>query len=420
MALTALFTGASGLIANSTALDVVGNNLANLNTTGYKTQRVLFQDQVYQMISSGSAGDGATLGGTNASQIGYGVGIGTVSTQFLQGAINPTGRPLDVALQGGGFFTLRGVTGNVFTRAGSFGVDANGFLVDPATGARVQRFGTVGEGSGTLPAFQVPGDNDIRVPFGAGAVGSPTANVRYQGNLNRDAAVGDTVTAPIQIFDSQSGPQTLNVQFSKTGINTWQATGSLSTAGTTVTIPPTPITFDGTGMLVSPASLTATITGIAGANPQTVNLLLGTPGSAVGISQFGGASNASAVTQDGTGAGSLTQVSVDANGNVQGSFTNGRVIPLAQLAISSFNNDGGLIREGDNYYVTGPGSGEALVGPAASGGRGIIQGNALEGSSVDVAIEFSRLILAQRGFQINSRTISVANETLQELANVVR
>lgn len=418
MALTALFTGASGLAANSMALDVVGNNLANLNTTGYKNQRVLFQDQVYQMINLGSSGDGANLGGTNASQIGYGVGVGSVGTQFQQGAINPTGRPLDVAIQGGGFFTLRGTSGHVFSRAGSFGVDANGYLVDPSTGAKVQRFGIVGEGGGSLPAFQVPGDNDIRIPFGAGAVGTATANVRYQGNLNRDMAVGESVTTGIQIFDSQSGPQTLALTFTKTGVNTYQASGSI--AGATVAIPATPITFDGNGMLVSPGSLAMNITGIPGANAQTVNLLLGTPGQADGISQFGGASTLTAVTQDGNGAGALTQVSIDASGIVQGSFTNGRVIPLAQLAIAAFNNEGGLIREGDNYFVTGPGSGEALLGPAGGGGRGAIQGSALEGSSVDVAIEFSRMILAQRGFQINSRTISVANDTLQELANVVR
>lgn len=418
MALTALFTGASGLAANSTALDVVGNNLANLNTTGYKNQRVLFQDQVYQLLSLGSAGDSAGVGGTNASQMGYGVLVGTVGNQFQQGAINPTGRSLDAAVQGGGFFVLRGVTGQVYSRAGNFDVDSAGYLVDPATGARVQRYGTVGEGGAGVPAFQVPGNNDIRVPFGAGASGTPTTLVRMQGNLNRDTAVGGTVSSGIQIFDSQSGPQTLNLLFTKTGVNTFQLSGSIP--GATVTIPPTPITFDGAGLLVSPATLTANITGIPGANPQTVTLNLGTPGQATGLSQFGGASTAAAITQDGVGAGSLTQVSIDDNGNVQGTFTNGRTIPLAQLALATFNNEGGLIRQGGNYFTTGPGSGEPLTGPAGSGGRGVIQGAALEGSNVDIAIEFSRLILAQRGFQVNSRTISAANETLQELANIIR
>jgi flagellar hook protein FlgE len=418
VALTALFTGSSGLLANSTALDVVGNNLANMNTIGYKTQRTQFKDLVYQQLDFGSAGDGANIGGTNATQIGFGVKVGAIDSLFLQGAVNPTGRPLDVALQGSGFFVVRQPTGNQYTRAGAFGVDANGYLVDPSTGGRVQRTGILGEGGVGVPAFQVPGNNDIRVPFGAGAAGVPTSTVRYQGNLNKNMAVGDTLTTGIQVYDSQSGPQTLTVTFTKTGVNTYSASATIP--GATVTVPATPITFDNTGLLVSPATLAVNVTGIPGANPQTINLDLGVPGQTIGLTQFGGASSIAAVTQNGTAAGSLTQVSIDQNGIVQGQFTNGRTIPVAQLAIAGFNNEGGLIRTGDNYYDSGPGSGEPLIGIAGAGGRGLIQGSALEGSNVDIAIEFSRLIIAQRGFQINSRTISVANDTLQELANVIR
>jgi flagellar hook protein FlgE len=418
MALTALFTGASGLIANSTALDVVGNNLANLNTSGYKTQRALFKDLVYQQLDFGSSGDGGSIGGTNATQIGYGVNIGAIDSIFLQGAVNPTGRPLDVALQGSGFFVVRGTTGDQFTRAGSFGVDANGFLVDPATGARVQRTGIVGEGGPGAPAFQVPGNNDIRIPFGAGAAGVPTTTVRYQGNLDKNMAVGDTLTTGIQVFDSQSGPQTLTVTFTKTGVNTYSATATVP--GATVTAAPTPITFDTAGLLVSPGTLPITVSGLPGTVAQTINLELGVPGQTVGLTQFGGQSSIAAVTQNGTGFGALTQVSIDQNGIVQGQFTNGRTIPVAQLAIAGFNNEGGLIRVGDNYYDSGPGSGEALIGVAGAGGRGLIQGSALEGANVDIAVEFSRLIIAQRGFQINTRTITASNETLQELANIIR
>ncbi|MFY7952926.1 MAG: flagellar hook-basal body complex protein, partial [Armatimonadaceae bacterium] len=135
---------------------------------------------------------------------------------------------------------------------------------------------------------------------------------------------------------------------------------------------------------------------------------------------WGGPPPPPAITQDGIGAGSLTQVGIDESGIVQGAFTNGRTVPLATLALATFNNEGGLLRQGSNFYTTGPGSGEPLIGAAGSGGRGAVQGAALEGSNVDIAIEFSRLILAQRGFQINSRTVSISNDTLQELANVVR
>jgi flagellar hook protein FlgE len=418
MALTALFTGASGLVANSTALDVVGNNLANMNTTGYKTQRTMFKDLVYQQLDFGSAGDGANIGGTNATQIGYGVKIRSIDSLFLQGAVNPTGRPLDVAIQGSGFFVLRTSNGMVYSRAGSFGIDANGFLVDPSTGARVQRVGTVGEGSSTSPAFQVPGNSDIRIPFGFSAAGLPTTTVRFQGNLDKNMPIGDSHQAPIQVFDSQSGPQSLTVTFTKTGVNTYDVTATIP--GATITVPPTPVTFDTAGMLVSPATLAVTVTGIPGSAPQTITLDLGTPGTTSGLTQFGGLSSAAAITQDGGSSGSLTQVTIDKQGIVQGQFTNGRTIPIAQLGLAGFNNEGGLIRIGDNYYQTGPGSGEPIIGESGAGGRGLIQGSALEGSNVDIAVEFSRLIIAQRGFQVNARTISAANETLQELANIIR
>jgi flagellar hook protein FlgE len=284
----------------------------------------------------------------------------------------------------------------------------------------VQRTGVVGEGGAGIPAFQVPGNNDIRVPFGAGATGTPTTLVRLQGNISRDLAVGSAVPNPptIQIFDTQSGARTLATVITKTGTNTYSLTATVD--GVPATVPPTPITFDGNGLLVSPGTLTVSFPGANGANAQTLTLNLGTPGQATGLSQFGGASTAAAITQDGVGSGSLTEVSIDDSGNVQGTFTNGRTIPLAQLALATFNNEGGLLREGSNYFTTGPGSGEPLIGPAGSGGRGLVQGAALEGSNVDIAIEFSRLILAQRGFQVNTRTISAANETLQELANIIR
>jgi flagellar hook protein FlgE len=137
------------------------------------------------------------------------------------------------------------------------------------------------------------------------------------------------------------------------------------------------------------------------------------------VTQFGGTSTATAITQDGSGFGTLTDVSFDASGTLQGQFSNGRTIPLAQLAIAGFNNEGGLSRSGNNYFLTSAASGEALIGTAGSGGLGSVQGSALEGANVDISIEFSRLIIAQRGFQVNARTITAADETLQELANII-
>ncbi len=417
MSLNALFVGSTGLRANSTALDVIGHNLANLNTTGFKSQRI-------------------AVSGSRVSNTQRGIRSGGHTWRDRSGPVRRRRRhwcdrhdvhagddQSDRAKLGCGHpgqWTVRSLRwfDNRILGAGSFSVDAGGFLVDPNTGFRVQRTGAVGEGTATAPGFQVPGNLDIRIPIGAGLAGLETGNVTYQGNLSSSMAVGDTMTTAIQVYDSQSTPRSLTVTYTKTAANTFTATATIS--GGTATIPATPITFDTAGLLVSPATLDVAVTGIAGAAPQTITLNLGTPGQATGLTQFGGASTATAVTQDGTGFGTLQSVSYDTIGQVIGQFSNGRSIPIAQLAIAGFNNEAGLLRNGDNYFLASPASGSPVIGPAGSGGLGTIQGGALEGSNVDVATEFSLLIIAQRGFQVNARTITVASDTLQELANIIR
>lgn len=437
MGITALFTGTTGLQANSSALDVIGNNLANLNTTGFKSQRTMFQDSLYQALSTGSPGN-ATTGGTNPEQVGFGVVVGSIGSQFSQGVVTPTGRSLDAAIQGAGYFVLANGNKTVFSRAGSFDIDANGYLVDPSTGFLVQRYGLVGDPTPTSPGFQIAGDNRIHVPFGAGAPGVPTANVNLQGNLSSTLVANDpangTRTAAMQVFDSLSTSQTLTLTFSKTAANTFNLTATIPGATITYpdnladpTQPPAPITFNTDGTIAGPtladptkAQLRLNVAGLPGTTPQDIILNLGTIGQAGGVTQFGGVSTIAAVTQDGLASGVLTAVSIDNGGSVQGQFSNGRTMALAQLAVAGFNNEGGLIRSGANYFTTGAGSGEAIVGVARDGGRGAVQGGALEGSNVDVATEFSRLIVAQRGFQVNAKTVTAVNETLQTLANIIQ
>ncbi|MFM8273674.1 MAG: flagellar hook-basal body complex protein, partial [Gemmata sp.] len=275
MALNALFVGASALTANSTALDIVGNNIANLNTTGFKSQRTLFKDMLYQTTNPGS-GATATGGGTNPIQLGFGVGIGSVDSVFQQGTLNPTGRNLDAGIQGTGFFVISQGGRNVYTRAGSFSVDSNGFLVDPSSGGRVQRAGVVGEATPTTPGFQVSGSSDIRIPLGAGIAGVPTSTINYKGNLSSSLQVGQSASTGIQVYDSQSTPRALTVTFTKTAANTFDVTATVS--GGTATIAASTVTFDTNGFLSSPATLSVAISGIPGAAAQTVTMNLGTPG----------------------------------------------------------------------------------------------------------------------------------------------
>ncbi|VTR96384.1 flagellar hook protein : Flagellar hook-basal body protein OS=Cellulomonas fimi (strain ATCC 484 / DSM 20113 / JCM 1341 / NBRC 15513 / NCIMB 8980 / NCTC 7547) GN=Celf_0679 PE=4 SV=1: Flg_bb_rod: FlaE: Flg_bbr_C [Gemmata massiliana] len=418
MSLNALFIGSSGLTTNSSALDVIGNNLANLNTTGFKSQRMLFKDVVYQTINSGSTATNS-VGGTNPTQFGFGVGTGSIGTMFAQGNLNPTGRNLDAGIQGSGFFVLKSSNSVSYSRAGGFDVDAAGYLVDPSTGFRVQRFGAVGEGTATTPAFQTPGNLDIQIPFGTGVAGFATTNVSYQGNLSTSMQVGDVATTAIQVYDSQSTPRALTVTFTKTAANTYSATATVS--GGTATVTGGPITFNTAGQLVSPATLTVALSGIAGAAAtQNITLDLGTPLASDGLSQFGGATTASAVNQDGAGFGTLTDVSIGSDGVLSGKFSNGRTLSLAQLAIAGFNNEGGLIRTGNNYFQSSVSSGEALVGVAGQGGRGTLVGGSLEASNVDIASEFAKLIIAQRGFEVNAKTVSTTSDTLQSLVAILR
>jgi flagellar hook protein FlgE len=224
------------------------------------------------------------------------------------------------------------------------------------------------------------------------------------------------------MYDSQGSAHALTVNFTKTATNTYTATAQLDNGTATATVTGGPVTFNSGGLLVSPTTLTVALSGISGgAANQTVTLNLGTALSSTGLTQFGGdgASTANATTQDGVAFGTLTSVSFDNAGDVQGTFSNGQTEPIAQLALASFNNQAGLIRTGNNYYQASASSGQALVGTPGSGANGTIEGSSLESSNVDIATEFSRLIIAERGYQVNAETITTADNVLQTLTNII-
>jgi flagellar hook protein FlgE len=414
-----LLTGVTGLKANQEMLDVVGNNLANSNTPGFKGQRVRFADLFYQTMQPATPST-ASAGGADPVQLGFGTRISSVDTLLSQGTLEPTGRDLDIGIQGAGYFQLSDGNSSFFTRAGSFDVDSSGILRDPSTGFNVLRFGNVGESTG----FQQFGDPRIHVPFGIGAPGQVTSTVSLLGNLGATTPVNGTVPSSIQVFDSKGTGHTLSLTFKKTAANpdAWTVSASVPAAEGTVSGTLGPITFnsDGSPSALGNQTLTFDFSNSGASAGQAIQFTMGTVNGFDGLTEFGGNSTAAASTQDGFATGTLTSVSISKDGIINGVFTNGKITPLAQLAMASFANPAALNREGNNLFTMTAQSGQAMIGPGLNAGRGGIQQGVLEQSNVDVATEFTPLIVAQRAYEVNARTVTVSDQVLQTLTNIIR
>ena len=412
--------GLSGLNANGAYLSVIGNNLANINTVGFKASSVTFMDLVSQ-----------TMGGSsqNPMQIGLGVTTGSISPIFSQGALANTKEATNVAIQGGGFFVVRGSGGNSYTRAGNFTFDSDGKLVTP-DGNFVQGYTTVNATTGAIVTTGSPGD--IRVPPGVLRAPVATTTIRTQTNLNAAAAVGDTHTAAVQIYDSLGQPHVATILYTKTAASTWsyevtvpttEATGTAGTVlGTTQIGAAGTVTFNGTGALLTPIAdvvLAGPTTWVNGATaaPVTWDLFDGTTAS---LTSYTATSTNSSISQNGSAAGQIDNVSITSDGTIMATFGAGQQVAVAQLALATFNNPKGLLKLGSSKYGESQAAGIANVGTAGSGGRGSLVGSALEGSNVDIAQEFTQMILAQRGYQANSKTITVSDELMQDTLNLKR
>ena len=570
---SALAAGVSGLKVHEQMLDVAGNNLSNVNTVGYKSSNITFAELLSQTIKKASGPTGS-LGGTNPQQAGSGVGVSAVSRNMSQGNLYSTGQDLDVAIDGQGYFVLSDGTQSVYTRRGSFAVDADNTLVDPATGFKVQRIGSEGEADG----FQTAGDSSIHIPWDASMPARATSQVTMNGNLRSSASADDatvhkltanaafttgggtpiTATTYMSSLDQWTTPLavgdtgTLRVTYVPEGGGapitsdiTW--TGAAAGAGATVqdildditalfsrstatinadgkivitddeggysqaqitsmtyipdagdslTVPTffnltTPggndskafninvydsmgephvlsgylVKTDDTnvwdmvipsisgetapswsGYNIDSATFNRRISGIqfnsdgsyaglvSSAEPLTIGVQfdnipgtqnitfdLGTEGEFTGLTQFySEQSSANALSQDGYEAGSLSSVTIDQSGMVLGTFTNGVKRNVAALQIGVFQNAGGLEAVGNGYFLPSANSGDPIGTTAATGGAGVIKGQSLEKSNVDIATEFVNMMQAQNGYQANARTIRVANAILSELTSLIR
>ena len=417
---SAFYASLSGLSSNANALGVIGNNLANLNTVGYKGSTSSFQD-----LFNTALGGTSTQGNGNPMQIGLGAGLGSVAQDFSQGSPTASGTVTNMALQGQGFFTLKTPAGmQAYSRAGNFSVDKTGYLVDPngnsvmgwnAVGGKVSTNGTV------APIFLNPG---------ATSPPSSTKNISNSTNLDSAAPAGTTFTTPIAMFDSTGGSHNLLITYTKAAApGTWTTAVATDDGGPVANSGyPATLTFDTSGKLINPpvtaGNPTLTLPPWSNGSvspPITVGLWTGPAGSQVSsITSFAQASTTTATTQDGYASGSVSALSVDESGNIIGTFTNGQTNKLAQVAVTTFANANGLAKEGSNTWSMTLSSGTPNVGTANSGGRGAVLGSSLENSNVDVATEFTKLIINQNGYQANSRVITTANTLLQTVIGLIQ
>jgi flagellar hook protein FlgE len=421
-----LFSGVAGLKNHQVRMDVIGNNVANVNTVAFKSGRVTFKEGFAQILQ-GASRPQPGQGGVNPRQLGLGMQLGSVDTVFSQGNLETTGVLTDLAIQGDAFFIVSRGNENFYTRAGNFQLDAEGRLVSGINGFRVQgRMAENGELAQTM--------SDIRLPTGQQTAAENTTRVVVGGNLNASAAAGagSVVESSIIVFDSQGSRHELKLVFTKTAANAWQwqadPTSMGLLAGDIVDDVPGDgvvggglLAFDGaTGLLTSPATNpTITFTPPGGGSAMTIEINLG-GGTVNGLTQFAGMSSAALQEQNGYMAGTLQSFSIDRTGAIFGAFSNGNSMVLGQIALASFNNPGGLARSGDNLYSISANSGDPQIGYASDNSRSTIASGALEMSNVDLTQEFTSMIVAQRGFQANSRIITSTDEMLQEVVNLKR
>ena len=457
-----LYSGVSGLRNHQIRMDVLGNNISNVNTIGFKKSRVNFQDILSQTMS-GAAAPTAEKGGVNPKQVGLGMTVASIDKIFSQGSLQTTGLNLDLAIQGDGFFVVKKGEEQFYTRAGSFGLDKYGTLVNPANGLRIQGWKAVKAGGNYIIDTKAPVE-DIVIPIGGKDPARATSIIKYKSNLNSETPllpVGrapsekekleSTVVTNIDAYDSKGNIHQVKLTFTRIRDqkNAWQVTAEVEGADPATQIldvagnnqnssnsiimkfdnkgapiliqdnpaqPGAPVDIVNNGRLVADLRVDFPADGII----QTISLDLGSVGGYDGITQFSAPTSTKAYDQDGYSMGYLQSFTVDNTGVITGIYTNGNKAPIAQIALASFVNPQGLTAEGDTLFKETNNSGRADIGPAETGSRGKITAGALEMSNVDLAEAFTDMIVTQRGFQANSRSITTSDQMLQELLTLKR
>ncbi|WP_321991935.1 flagellar hook protein FlgE [Marispirochaeta aestuarii] len=460
-----LYAGVSGLQNHQTRMDVIGNNISNVNTIGFKKGRVNFQDMLSQTMS-GAARPTDDLGGVNPKQVGLGMTIAAIDTIHTQGSLQTTGVMTDIAIQGNGFFILREGDKEFYTRAGAFGLDEAGTLVNPANGLKVQ--GWMAQEVEGLTIINTASDvGDITIPIGGKDPASATSEVYLACNLDKrvgeipaDAGPAEvlqnTWTIDKTVYDDFGNTHTMRINFTKAvgAPNSWDAVvtmnpdadgvdtantlaevGEANNATATFTVNFNNLgtlesVTDAQGDILTEGTLQTQISfDVPDANPdaeggvlrQTFNLNLGEVGSVVNsMTQFAEKSSTKAFAQNGYPMGYLESFKVDQSGMITGVYSNGTNRSIGQVALASFVNPGGLEKAGESTYIVTNNSGDPNVSESGVAGKGKFIAGALEMSNVDLAEQFTDMIVTQRGFQSNSKTIQTSDQMLQELLTLKR
>ena len=459
-----LYSGVSGLQNHQTRMDVIGNNVSNVNTNGFKRGRVNFQDMISQQMS-GAAKPTDELGGVNPKEVGLGMTIASIDNVFTQGNLQSTGVSTDLAIQGNGFFLLKSGEESFYTRNGAFGLDCDGTLVNPANGMRVQGW-MAEEVNGQMLVSTAATPEDLIIPVGSKDPAKETTNVNFACNLNKNtpeimegASADDiykgTWGTEQKIYDSFGNEHMLSVSFQRVpgNPNQWQATVQIDPEnadytqtrvglGTTDGMGNTfLVNFDNYGALASISDSAGNLSNtegqiviqtsfaVADSNPdaegnpyrQTLNINLGTIGSFKDtITQSASKSTTKAFYQDGYTMGYLDNFKIDSSGIITGVYSNGTNRTIGQIALASFANDRGLEKAGDNTYVESNNSGMARIGESGVAGKGTLMAGALEMSNVDLSEQMTDMIVTQRGFQSNAKTIQTADTLLETVLSLKR
>ncbi|MDX2029414.1 MAG: flagellar hook protein FlgE [Blastocatellia bacterium] len=422
MALT-FSTALTGLRANAESLNTTGNNIANSNTTAYKTSSANFADLFHDSFNAPLNGAGLAL------QQGAGVRAAGIAVNFSQGTLSESGSALNAGIQGNGYFVLSSESGaQSYTRAGDFTLDREGYLVTPG-GQKVQGYPATG---GVIPPDAAP--TSIKAPLGEFIAPSATSKAAFRMNLSAKDAVDSEFHSQVQIYDSKGVAHTLDLLYTKTGDGAYTVTATVDGNEAQLSLDgggggtSADLTFDENGQLTAPETLAviADPTTLNGATMPDIDIALytlnpdGTNGPGL-ITNYNATSAVAATEQNGFSSGTLAGLSFSASGNgdVVAVYNNGQTSVVGRLAVATFNSQDGLRQLGGNMFGETTTSGPPSIGAATTGGRGAVVGGVLEQSNVDIATEFTDLIIAQRGFQANSRVINTINQTLQDLIQIV-